>query len=124
MKSTVILLVVLALIVGASYFESRYLTSKFEYFDMQLDAVIEDTLNEKDGSNKLQELMDWWKNEKQVLHAFVPHNEIRELDGIMAEAKTFIQNGEYDFAISKLKKLDDMIVSIPENYSFSFGNIF
>jgi hypothetical protein len=123
-KSTIALIVVLIIIFGASYFENKYIKSKFEYFDKSLDEIIADTENKTDASEKLDSLIDWWKKEKHILHAFIPHNEIRELDGIMTESKSFIKSAYFDSAAARLKKLDDLIISIPDNYSFSLGNIF
>lgn len=123
-KSAIIMLSVLLIVFVACFFESKYLNSKFEYFEEELTQIINKTEEKQDSTQKLQELTDWWKKEKHFLHAFIPHNEIREIDGIMIESKSFIANGEYVFATTKLRKLNDIIISIPENYSFNFGNIF
>ena len=123
-RSIIILISVLAIIASASIFEKSYFNSKMEYFDTNLDVIISQTENEEDASDNLQTLTDWWKNEKKIMHAFISHNEIKDIDGLMIESKEFIENAEYVFASAKLKRLDDMIVTLPDGYSFCFGNIF
>lgn len=123
-KTTVTLLIVLAVILAASFFENNYLVKNFDYFDKSLDEIIENTDKGEDSSDKLFQLTKWWKDKKNVLHAFVPHSDIRDIDGLMVEANKYIKNEMYNTAAAKLQKLDDMIVSITQNYSFNFGNIF
>ena len=124
MKSLVTMLIALAIILTASFLENSYLIAQFEYFDKSLDVIIEDTQNKIDSSDKLKELSDWWKKEKNTMHAFVPHNDIKDIDGMLAEAESFISTGMFNTATARLKKLDDIITNIPETFSFSLGNIF
>jgi hypothetical protein len=123
-RSTIILLGVLALILASSYLEGLYLKSKFGYFEENLAKIIEKTDKREDDSSSLRELLKWWKGEKLVMHAFVPHNEIKDIDGMMVKAEEFIEEDCFILASAELKKLLDLIKSLPENYSFSFGNIF
>lgn len=123
-KSTIILLSVLAVVLAGSYFESKYVNAKFEYFEQNLNEVIEKTKNGEDGIDELLELIHWWNKEKHLLHAFIPHNDIKDFEGIMVESYYLLINGENIHAITKLRKLDNIIKAIPENYHFSFGNIF
>ena len=124
MKSTIILLSVLTIVLLASFFENKYVNSKFEYFEQNLNFVIQKAENGEDGIDGLWNIIEWWKEEKHTLHAFVPHDDIKDFDSIMVESYNLLINGENIYAVTKLKKLDNMIRGIPENYRFSFGNIF
>jgi hypothetical protein len=115
---------VLALILVSGYLEGLYVKSKFGHFEENLSKIIEKTDQKQDDSESLRQLLEWWKGEKLVMHAFVPHNEIKDIDGIMVKAEEFINEGFFILASAELKKLHDMVKSLPENYSFSFGNIF
>ena len=123
-KSSVILFSVLALIIAASYFENRYVNSKIEEFKQELAVVIENAENEDDNSEKLEDILKWWKKSKHILHAFIPHNDIRDVDGLIVQSLTLMQKGEYTFALTQLEKLNNLIMGIPENFYFNFGNIF
>ena len=123
-KSTIILFSVLALIIAASYFENRYVNSKIEEFKEELATVIENTKNEDNSSEKLKDILKWWKDTKHILHAFIPHDDIRDVDGLIVQSLTLIQKGEYSLALTQLEKLNYTIMGIPENFHFNFGNIF
>lgn len=124
MKSTIILLSALALILVSSYLEGLYLKASFGYFEENLTQIIEKTdMEENDGEN-LEKLLDWWKGEKKIMHAFVPHNEIKDIDGMMVKSQEYIRKGFFTHASAELKRLLDTVKALPENYSFSFGNIF
>lgn len=123
-RSIIITIAIILIITGASIFETNYLNSKIEYFDSEITTIITETENDNNNTDKLQNLIEWWKNEKKYLHAFVPHNEIQDIDGLMIESKNYIENNEYIFATTKLKKLDDMILALPDTFSFCLGNIF
>lgn len=123
-KSTFVLLGVLALILVSGYLEGLYVKSKFGYFEENLAKIIEKTDQKQDDSENLRQLLEWWKGEKLIMHAFVPHNEIKDIDGMMVKAGQFINEGFFVLASAELKKLHDMVKALPENYSFSFGNIF
>lgn len=123
-RSIIIIATVLVIILGGSYFESKYINAKIEELEQNLAEVIESTREQEDNSQKLTEIHERWKKTKHVLHAFIPHNDIREVDGLIVQSNVLIQKGEYVLALTQLKKLNDMIKGIPEHYHFSFGNIF
>jgi hypothetical protein len=123
-KSVIVIICTLAIIMGGSVFENCYVNSKFGYFEENIGAVIESAEKHEDNSEKLSETLSWWKDAKHVLHAFIPHDDIRDVDGLIAQSITLIKKGEYDLALTQLNKLNILIKSIPENFHFNFGNIF
>ena len=67
-----------------------YLKSKFGYFEENLAKIIEKTDKREDDSSSLRELLKGGRA-MLVMHAFVPHNEIKDIDGMMVKAEEFIE---------------------------------
>lgn len=125
MVKTIISSIVVAVIVLAfALFEQWFITKNFEDFNEVLTILYEKI----DGENATQEdvyaVQDNWLNKKKLLHAFIPHNDIKEIDLWLAEAVTLVRDKKWEDAISKVEVLIELSEQIPKTFTLSFENIF
>lgn len=125
MVKTIISSIVVAVIVLAfALFEQWFITKNFEDFNEVLTILYEKI----DGENATQEdvyaVQDNWLNKKKSLHAFIPHNDIKEIDLWLAEAVTLVRDKKWEDAISKVEVLIELSEQIPKTFTLSFENIF
>ena len=64
-----------------------------------------------------------WLNKKKVLHIFIPHNEIKEIDLWLAETVTLVRDKEWTDAISKVEVLIELSEQIPNTFRLKWENI-
>ena len=125
MVKTIISSIVVAVIVLAfALFEQWFITKNFEDFNEVLTILYEKI----DGENATQEdvyaVQDNWLSKKKSLHAFIPHNDIKEIDLWLAEAVTLVRDKKWEDAISKVEVLIELSEQIPKTFTLSFENIF
>ena len=58
------------------------------------------------------------------MHAFISHNDIKELDMWLSEGIAFTKSGKYEEAYTKYVVIADLCKSIPKGYLIRFENVF
>ena len=64
-----------------------------------------------------------WIEKKHVLHIFIPHSEIKEVDLWLSEAATLVRDKEWHDAISKIEVLKELSEQIPMSFKITLENI-
>ena len=64
-----------------------------------------------------------WLDKKRVLHIFIPHNEIKEVDLWLSESATLVRDKEWKDAISKIEVLKELAEQIPKTFLIAWENI-
>ena len=64
-----------------------------------------------------------WIEKKKVLHIFIPHNDIKEVDLWLSESATLVRDKEWKDAISKIEVLKELSEQIPKTFTLSLENI-
>ena len=116
------IVVAIILVVGA-IFESTFVNRQFNEFGEVLTVLydkIEDQTATKDDVYAVQ---DNWLNKKKSLHAFIPHNEIKEIDLWLSESATLVRDKEWKDAISKIEVLIELTEQIPKTFMISWENV-
>ena len=123
-KTIVSIFVTLALILGVSMYELYYVESTFETFHSALRSLKEKTelgtVNYSDGLA----VRSFWDEKKQVMHIWIPHSVLYEIDYQLDEAIGFLYVGEYTNALPKIEVLIGLSENVPDGYTFNLGNIF
>ena len=116
--------ITLALILGVSFYERNYVQTTFQTFESALRALREKTdggvVNYEDGL-AVREL---WDTKKQVMHIWIPHTVLQEIDYQLDEAIGFLYVEEYKDALPKIEVLIGLSENVPRGYTFHIGNIF
>ena len=66
---------------------------------------------------------EFWENQKNTLHIWLPHTAIQEIDYQLYEAVGYLYVRDFESAIPKLEILMGMCENIPQSYRFSWENI-
>ena len=123
-KSLVSIVICLALIIGAAIFEHSFVNKQFGEFTCVVDSLYEKTLNETANKQDVAAAQECWRRKKAVLHIFIPHNDIREMELWLAETLSLISFGKYEDALSKIDVLKELCDQIPKTYALTLSNLF
>ena len=115
-------LVVILITAGAIY-EIDFVQRQFKELG-EITAVLYDKVAEESASeDDVLAVQKSWLEKKKYLHAFIPHNEIKEIDLWLSEAVSLVKNKEWHDAISKLQVLKDLAEEIPKTFVISIEHI-
>ena len=117
-----ILVVSLLLIVGSMY-ENNFIKTKFEDFNSVLTVLYDKIDSESATQDDVYAVQKNWLSKKKVLHIFIPHNEIKEIDLWLSESATLVRDKEWKDAISKIEVLIELSEQIPKTFMLSLENI-
>ena len=117
-------IITLALIIGASIYEIHFVQTTFELFHSELRALKQKTeLGNATYSDGLA-MRSYWDKQKQVLHIWVPHTALAEIDYQLDEAIGFLYVQDYEAALPKIEVILGLSENVPYGYMLKLGNIF
>lgn len=115
--------ITLGLILGVSLYEIYYVQTTFKAFETALrtlkDKTEHGTVNYGDGL-AVREL---WDTQKTIMHVWIPHSPLQEIDYQIDEAIGYIYVKEYSSALPKIEVLIGLSENLPKSYTFHIGNI-
>ena len=104
-------------------YENNFIKSKFEDFNSVLTVLYDKIDNETATQDDVYAVQKNWLSKKKVLHTFIPHNEIKEIDLWLSESATLVRDKEWKDAISKIEVLIELSEQIPKTFMLSLENI-
>lgn len=123
-KSIISILAAAALLIAGGFYEHVFIKREFGEFAQAAQTVYvkveEQTAEEAD----VYALQDKWIAVKNQLHTFIPHNEIKEFDVLIAKAARLVGQQMWEEALSELEVVKELAEQIPRTYEISFANIF
>ena len=123
-RTIVSIFITLAILVGVSAFELFYVDYTFKSFHEILltlyDKVESATATHEDGLI----VKNYWQNKKEILHIWVPHTALQEMDLQLNESIGYIYLQDYESAQPKLEVLIGLSEDIPRSYKIGVPNIF
>ena len=123
-RTIVSAVITLLLIIGVSIYDIWYVQRTFEVFHGELRTLKEKTqLGEATYSDGLA-VRAYWDTKKRVMHIWVPHTALAEIDYQLDEAIGFLYIGDYDGAMPKIEVILGLSENVPLGYTLSLGNIF
>lgn len=123
-KSIISLISVCIILVVGAVLETNFINREFNDFHGVLDVAYEKVLNQTAVEDDVYAVQNNWLDKKAKLHAFIPHNDIKEIDLWIAETVTLVRDKEWHDAISKIEVLKELTEQIPKTFLISFSNIF
>ena len=109
--------------IGAT-FETNFVHRQFDEFHDVLEILYEKVDDEVATQDDVYAVQKNWLDKKRFLHAFIPHNEIKEVDLWLSESATLVRDKEWQDAISKIEVLKELAEQIPRTFMVSWDNIF
>ena len=123
-KTLCTILAVVVILTGAVIFERNAVYTQFEEFETAIEILYEKTENKTANSDDALAVQSFWLEKKNFLHAFISHNEIREIDLWLSESVTYLKAQEWTEALAKIEVLKEIVEQAPKSFSFSFANVF
>ncbi len=122
-KSLISMLTVLSLLIVGSILETWFVNKQFKEFDEVLFELYQKVDEEIAVEDDVLAVQKNWLDKKRVLHIFIPHNDIKEMDLWLSESVTLVRDKEWKDAISKVEVLRELSEQIPKTFRVSFENI-
>ena len=123
-KSVITVIVSALILAGAAIYEQIYVNSEFDRLFEQALIMQEKETNKTATPADAENVRNCWIKEKEKMHAFIPHNDIKELDMWLSEGIAFTKSGKYEEAYTKYVVIADLCKSIPKGYLIRFENVF
>ena len=123
-KSVITVIVSALILAGAAIYEQIYVNSAFDRLFEQAVIMQEKETNKTAPPADAENVRNCWIKEKEKMHAFISHNDIKELDMWLSEGIAFTKSGKYEEAYTKYVVIADLCKSIPKGYLIRFENVF
>ena len=123
-KSVITVIVSALILTGAAIYEQIYVNSAFDRLLEQALIMQEKETNKTATPADAENVRNCWIKEKEKMHAFISHNDIKELDMWLSEGIAFTKSGKYEEAYTKYVVIADLCKSIPKGYLIRFDNVF
>lgn len=123
-KSVITVIVSALILTGAAIYEQIYVNSAFDRLFEQAVIMQEKETNKTATPADAENVRNCWIKEKEKMHAFISHNDIKELDMWLSEGIAFTKSGKYEEAYTKYVVIADLCKSIPKGYLIRFENVF
>ena len=123
-KTAISAICALIIILSASIFEAKFIQKQFLEFHSVVEILYEKVDEKTAVEEDVYAVQKNWLRKKTYLHAFIPHNEIKEVDLWLSETVTLVRDEQWEDAISKLEVLKELAEQIPKTFALSFANVF
>ncbi len=123
-KSFITVLVSFAILIGGAIYEQIYLKNTFNELHDSFSAINEKIIDENATADDILGLQSLWIEKKEKLHAFIPHNDIKEVDLWVAEAVYYAKDKDFTEARAKISVVIELFEQIPKTFLIKFENIF
>lgn len=123
-KTIISIIVVVCLLITGAIFEASFVNKQFNEFNQVLEVLYQKTNLEVAIEEDAYAVQQNWLDKKRFLHAFIPHNEIKEVDLWLAETIKLIRDKKWTDALSKIEVLKELSEQVPKTFAISWENIF
>ena len=87
MRKTLLTIIIVAILLTAgAIYENDFIVNEFKDFDGSLATLYTKIEEQSATENDVYAVQSKWVEKKHHLHAFIPHNEIKEFDLWLAES--------------------------------------
>lgn len=125
-KEIIIVVVILFVIIILNIITQKYTNTHMGELKTKLTEVKTEISNQdkEKSTQKIEEAFNYWNEVKETFVIYLEHAELEKVEMYMEEAKTNIQTGEWNVAVSAIDTSTYMLNQIKERYQFSLKNIF
>ena len=122
-RTFVSILVTFAILLGVSIFELQYVSKTFEEFQEIVHILRQKTDAQTATHEDGKVVQEYWASKKKVMHIWLPHTSLQEIDLQLNEAIAFLYVGEYQDALPKIDVVIGLATDIPQSYKLALKNI-
>ena len=122
-KSIYSIIIAVAILLFAGIGEQIYLKNVFAEIHEDFVMAYQKIENGDASSDDVNAIKTKWIAKKNVLHLFISHNDIKEMDLWLSEAVAYLKLGKNDESISKMEVAINLCEQIPKHYLIRLENI-
>ncbi len=122
-KTLISMICVFALLTFGAIYETTFVQKQFGEFSDVLTELYQKVDEHTAVEDDVYAVQKNWLDKKRVLHIFIPHNEIKEVDLWLSESVTLVRDKEWQDAISKIEVLKELAEQIPKTFTVAWENI-
>ena len=93
LKEFIIVFLVILFVISMEFITKRITEEFVEKIDKKIGEV-EESLETADSENKIEELVNLWKNEEVKLEYYMEHQELEDISVKIINTKSNIKNGD------------------------------
>ncbi|MBE5756547.1 MAG: DUF4363 family protein [Clostridiales bacterium] len=123
LKTVISLICALFLLIAGELFESFFVQKQFDEFDLALQTLYLKADDEEITKEDVLAVQKNWISKKRLLHMFIPHTEIKEVDLWLSEAVSYAKSDNFEEVLSKIEVLIEMCEQIPNTFKLKPENI-
>ncbi len=125
MRLLVSLLVILASIVGLSFWTNDSLQSSTEHLSEQIDMVQADIQDEQweTAARQTADIEKYWTKSARWWPVFLDHQEMDNIEFSLSKVKAYVNSRDTALALGQLEELKLMLKHIPEKEALTIKNI-
>ncbi len=124
--SVIILIVLLVFIIGLDVYSYYYLKNTAADISRSIEELPE-TINREDWDkaySSLARTTKKWSSVKGVWAVLINHDEIDNIDMILARLKSFVKYKDVNESVAEYREFKEVVEHVPESQRFSLVNIF
>ncbi|MBO7345113.1 MAG: DUF4363 family protein [Clostridia bacterium] len=122
-KTLISMICVFLLLTFGAIYETNFVQRQFGEFHEVLTELYQKVDEQTAVEDDVYAVQNNWLDKKRVLHIFIPHNEIKEVDLWLSESATLVRDKEWKDAISKIEVLKELAEQIPKTFLIAWENI-
>ncbi len=123
-KTIISMLCAFVILIAGAIYECDFVNRQFVELHTVLEILYDKVDNHTATQDDVYAVQNNWIEKKKVLHVFIPHNEIKEIDLWLSESATLVRDKEWSDAISKIEVLKELAEQIPKTFRLSLENLF
>ena len=122
-KSIYSIIIALLVLIFAGIGEQIYLKHTFAELKEEFTLIYDKIQSENATVDDANAIKTAWLNKKKLLHSFISHNDVKELDLWVFESVAYVRAENFKEALSKIEVAINLTEQIPNNYLIRFENI-
>ena len=122
-RTLVSILVTVLLIFSLSFVEIHYVQDTFSHFSNILQSLFEKTETQTATYQDGEAVRSFWEDKREVLHIWLPHSAIQEIDLQLSEAIGYLYQENYEDSLAKIEVLVSLSRLVPDSYTLKWKNI-
>lgn len=125
LKEVIISIVIVLSITVLDFVTQDYTKETVKQTSIMLNNLKEEIkINEENIPDDLEEIFKSWEEKREKMAYFIEHDELEKVETNLTNIKSYIEEDEFDMAISSIDEAEFILKHIKEKNAFNLENIF
>lgn len=125
-KELIILILIVVSIVVLDFVTQNYTKETVRQTSTRLNSLKEEIKNNTQNSldSDIERIFKNWEQKRKNLAYFIEHDELEKVETNLTNIKSYIEETEFDMAITSIDEAEYILNHIEDKNSFNLENIF